>query len=80
MSVLAAPLSQSEVSEQENEDDDKQRLNPELIGANKALQEGDLDKYTKIANGLQNYDLNQLIKDEETTAVDDLTNDTELEI
>lgn len=80
MSVLAAPLSQSEVSEQEIEDDDKQRLNPELIGANKALQEGDLDKYTKIANGLQNYDLNQLIKDEETTAVDDLTNDTELEI
>jgi len=54
-------MPQSEVSEVEV-DEEAQMLNPELIGAHKALNEGDLEKYALIMTGQKNFDLEPLIK------------------
>ena len=40
-----------EVEESEELDHEGQPLNPDLIGANKALMEGDLETYDKIMGG-----------------------------
>ena len=48
----------------EEDDDDAENLNPDLIGANKALIEGDHDLYNKFMAGAKNYGIEQLIQDE----------------
>lgn len=59
--LFSSLIPQSEVSEEEV-DEEAQMLNPELIGAHKALNEGDLEKYALIMTGQKNFDLEPLIK------------------
>ena len=52
----------------------EQALNPDLIGASKALEEGDLETYAEIAAGLKHADLAELT----STFGDNLEIDSEI--
>lgn len=74
--MLTNSDSVEEMQDDEDTDIEGEVLNPEFIGASKALETGDLEKYAAIVSGHQIVEIAELMKKEEELAAN---SDSEIE-